>query len=798
MAEVIPQDVEVAQPLLPILFGAVTSPILITLAAYLLGVFGIVKVSSAQGLNEIVAKLLLPCLLLHAMLTLDLSEVQWSIIIVLTVSKLVLMFFLWGIVAVFISRQRLAKQGLYTIFITMSNDIAVGLPIMQVLFPKYQNYIFLVKPPQMLLLNGIAFAFLEFAHVTEHLRVSGGVESINGRPGESAPPPSAPKGVLWQVLLEVSWRMAKNPSVNTVFLGLLVNALFGPQCVPQFILGFLQVAGDGFASCALATLGLSLVGKEKVFFGRGLTWPVVLATLKSVAAPFLTHAIAQIITKDRELLGFFFVYGAIPSSPPVFTFAAEYGVAPDTIAGSLVLTLFMSTLVMLAGTYRMQTPLDLLSQNIALVSGWIALLSVVMVLPMVLVLLTQPAPANSPERCLPWLMFSELCFSSLHLICVFQPFGCCLFSIQLLHEFFRFQASVWICCFAFGLLLMARQQSRQFSAWVPYFHGAAWVLPALLLWPASHSLGQATELLPCIMRPGTHAGFNILALSACLVVDVRCLMLAHASNRASRAAASADSETPLREHSASLRYWSTSLRAESLPFHMPMDDLLSFMFRMRVIVVCEIVNLAFQILGEMRIRFGRNHFLLPFLFGMLLEHGQPLLLFFVFCLQDHVVSHCRSLIKKWWTFCCGPSRQTGEYSSGLDLLKDDAIEGGTDDYPKVELDHLVLLLQRMEGLLRDVHEYHNCFLGTEMVDWLVASGEVESRPHAVAVGRQMVECHLINHVRLERDFEDRPIPYRPTDPLSSFRPSPGQTATGHTPLPVPPHESYADRRANNG
>eukprot|EP00667_Euglena_gracilis_P002179 EG_transcript_2177 len=745
-----PQEVEAAQPLLPILFGAVTSPVFITLAAYLLGVFGIIKVSSAQGLNDVVGKLLLPCLLLHAMLTLDLSEVKWSIIFVLTASKLVLMLFLWGIIRVFISRQRLAKQGLYTIFVTMSNDIAIGLPIMQVLFPKYQNYIFLIKPPQMLLLNGIAFALLEFAHVKEHLRNAGDGATTGGpTAGETVPKhPGVPKGVLRQVLLEVSWRMVKNPSVNTVFLGLLVNAAFGPRAVPQFILGFLQVAGDGFAGCALATLGLSLVGKENFFFGRAMAWPIVLATLKSVAAPFLTHAMAQFITKDRELLGFFFVYGAIPSSPPVFTFAAEYGVAPDTIAGSLVLTMFMSTFVMLAGTYRMQTPLDLLSQNIALVSGWIALVSVVMVLPMVAVLLTQSLPSGSPMRVLPWLMLSELCFSAAHLVCVFQPFGCCLFAIQLLHEFFRLQASVWICCCAFSLVLMAQQQNRQYSTWIPYFHVAAWALPGLMLWPASQSLGQAMELLPCIMRPGSHAGFNILALSVCLIVDLRCLMLARASSHASREVASVDSTTPLREHSGVMRYWSTSLRAESVSFHIPVEDLLSFMFRMRVVVVCEIVNLAFQILGEMRIQFGRNHFLLPFLFGMLLEHGQPLLLFFVFCLQEHVVSRCRSIVKTWWSWCCGWRHL--EHPSGDDLMKDPLQEqDATDDYLEMDPSRLVPLLQRMDVLLRDVHEYHNCFLGTEVVDWLVESGEAQSRSHAVAIGRQMVLCQLICHVRLD-------------------------------------------------
>ena len=165
-----------------------------------------------------------------------------------------------------------------------------------------------------------------------------------------------------QIVPQLLSRVAKNPAVNTVFVGLALNFAFGPKFMPEFILGFLDVAGAGFTGCALAALGLSTAGKERVFTGKGLTWPFLLATLKALVLPFITHSVGRLFTHDRALLNFLFVYGAIPAAPPVFTFAAEYGVCPNTIAGSLVICLFMSALVMVAGTLRLETRNELLTE----------------------------------------------------------------------------------------------------------------------------------------------------------------------------------------------------------------------------------------------------------------------------------------------------------------------------------------------------------------------------------------------------------------------------------------------------
>eukprot|EP00667_Euglena_gracilis_P002987 EG_transcript_2993 len=757
----------------PVLFGAVSRPILITLLSYLLGAFGIIKPTSATGLNDVVSSLLLPSLLLKAMLTMDLSDVQWSILFVIFLSKFILMVFTWALVHAFISNQKLSKIGIYGLFVTLSNDVAVGLPIMQALFPKYQNYLLLVKPQQMLVLNGIGLAILEAAQIMNGQQAGGRSmsprQNDNGKEGKSdmtSDNVSLFKALV-RVFPELVVRLAKNSSLNTVFLGLFVNALFGPKFVPEFLLGALEVAGAGYTGCALVSLGLSMVGKEKVFMGRGLTWPFVLAALKCVALPFLTHALARCFVDDGELLGFFFVYGAIPAGPHAFTFAAQYGASTDVIGGALVLTLFMSTLVTMAGTFRMQAPAELLSEDIADVSSWIALLAVVMVLPMVLIQFTRSLPRTSTSRWLKWLMLSELCFSAVHLACESDaPDGCLLF-IRLLHEFFRIQTSVWLCCLAVIMLYSAKERPRDAEAWAVSFHVAAWSLPALLLVPIAHALTLPYPTLKCILRPGLRQSVtSVTALSCFIAVDLYCLLKAQRT-RKSRFLAKAEKEvdctSALRRSSmGGSQYLTMRYKAESASSLAGGDGNAAFLFQVRLVLVCEIINLVFQIIGELGAFFGqRSFFFLPFLFSTLLEQGQPILLFLVFGFDDQFMGYCRAKLKAWGWLRPATTEDGVVDGSGSERDAADSYDGA---WPELSYDDLLDLYPDLQPLAHDIADYRQCFLGTEVVDMLVNSRKAMSRAHAVAIGRQLLAYHLIAHVRLERDFEDRHAAYRLTEP----------------------------------
>lgn len=56
--------------------------------------------------------------------------------------------------------------------------------------------------------------------------------------------------------------------------------------------------------------------------------------------------------------------------------------------------------------------------------------------------------------------------------------------------------------------------------------------------------------------------------------------------------------------------------------------------------------------------------------------------------------------------------------------------------------------------------YKICFVASELVDWLVSSGEVETRSAAAELGQMLVDTDFIHHVVDEHYFEDAYLFFR--------------------------------------
>lgn len=55
--------------------------------------------------------------------------------------------------------------------------------------------------------------------------------------------------------------------------------------------------------------------------------------------------------------------------------------------------------------------------------------------------------------------------------------------------------------------------------------------------------------------------------------------------------------------------------------------------------------------------------------------------------------------------------------------------------------------------------YHHCFLGNEIVDWIVEKLKI-SRTDAVKLGQKMIDKKIFHHVVDEHQFKDEPLFYR--------------------------------------
>jgi predicted permease len=141
----------------------------ITLLGFLMGRFDIIQPGNCVGMGQFLGLVALPALLFRAMATLDWSTVEWDFLIAVIVSKTV-MFTLAAVLTVFSEPKRdkagVAKAGLYGLFVTQSNDFALGLPIIKGVFgethPEYLKFFYLTGPCQVAWINPIAFLMIEY------------------------------------------------------------------------------------------------------------------------------------------------------------------------------------------------------------------------------------------------------------------------------------------------------------------------------------------------------------------------------------------------------------------------------------------------------------------------------------------------------------------------------------------------------------------------------------------------------------------------------------------------------------
>ncbi len=86
------------------------------------------------------------------------------------------------------------------------------------------------------------------------------------------------------------------------------------------------------------------------------------------------------------------------------------------------------------------------------------------------------------------------------------------------------------------------------------------------------------------------------------------------------------------------------------------------------------------------------------------------------------------------------------------------------DLNRVSVRQLALEMQKENGISIKARRYklklyQRCFLGNEVVDWLVAKLKV-SRTDAVKVGQKMIDKNIFHHVTNDHPFKDEPLFYR--------------------------------------
>lgn len=202
------------------------------------GRLNIISATEAKGLNTFVGTFALPSLIFMSMATLDLSSVNWHFLLAILLAKATVFISVMVITLLVTRPVDMSKSGLLAIFCTQSNDFALGFPIVAALYlkshPEYPSYLYLMAPISLVILNPIAFLFMELGK-----RRLGAVST--NAVADSISALSSPKiETSTSLALNILVKVLFNPVVLMTTLGIVGNLVFHQQ-LPVILEGILKV-----------------------------------------------------------------------------------------------------------------------------------------------------------------------------------------------------------------------------------------------------------------------------------------------------------------------------------------------------------------------------------------------------------------------------------------------------------------------------------------------------------------------------------------------------------------------------
>uniref|UniRef100_A0A8C5CC54 G protein-coupled receptor 155 n=1 Tax=Gadus morhua TaxID=8049 RepID=A0A8C5CC54_GADMO len=390
------------------LFPALLECFGIILCGYIAGRANIITSTQAKGLGNFVSKFALPALLFKNMVELDFGDVIWPFLWSVLIAK-VSVFCIVCVLTLFVASpaSRFSKAGLYSIFATQSNDFALGYPIVNALYrdthPEYLQYIYLVAPVSLVLLNPIGFAFCEVQKWKNQGDRQQSKLSIVG---------------------QVAFQVLKNPVVFMVFIGIIAHFLL-QQRVPAFMVDFVDGLANSFGGAALFYLGLSMVGQLTKLTKSTVVALILLVTAKLLVMPLICKDMVDLLDNTNtsaanhsSLSNYAFIYGVFPSAPSVAIYAAHYNMELEVVTSGMVLSTFLSAPIMYVSAWLLTIPgMDpkLLMESLRNVSFDISIVSLVALVWTIAVMFLSKKYKRLPHMLTVNLLLAQVSQAILHI-----------------------------------------------------------------------------------------------------------------------------------------------------------------------------------------------------------------------------------------------------------------------------------------------------------------------------------------------------------------------------------------------
>uniref|UniRef100_A0A671Q0P1 Integral membrane protein GPR155-like n=1 Tax=Sinocyclocheilus anshuiensis TaxID=1608454 RepID=A0A671Q0P1_9TELE len=732
----------------------------IILCGYVAGRTNIIPATHAKGLGSFVSKFALPALLFKNMVLLDFGDVIWPFFFSILVAKVTVFFFVCVLTLLVADREsRFSKAGLFSIFATQSNDFALGFPIVEALYrnthPEYLQYIYLVAPVSLMVLNPLGFAFCEVQR---------------RRTGE--PQQQSKLQVLGLVLLQV----VKNPVVFMVVIGVISHFLLG-QKIPPFMEEFVDGLANSFGGAALFYLGLTMVGQLKKLTRSTVVALILLITAKLLVMPLICRGMVEVLDcgsrssmNHTSLSNYAFLYGVFPTAPSVAIYASHYNMELEVVTSGMVIGTFLSAPIMYVSAWLLTIPWmdsDPLASALQHVSFNISIISLFALVWSVAVMLLSRKFHRIPH------IFTINLFVAQLLACV----GMIAWNFMAEQDNFLgqvltftllygslYSTYIWPGLIALSLLLMRRREEVNFRPGVPVL-----AVSVLLL---------TGERLPNTIDSAFFYGktqvtcTSVVLFVSIVLCGVSLTLLSrrtqdyHSLERGSLSDSEEDTHT---EQPGAIGSINTGVTLTTPPFQQctstscllveeeqkVADRQNTDIQSTRHVLVCLLLtvsllaNLSSCLWWLFNKDPGRLYLELQF-FCVVANFGQGLISFAFFGLDKHLIisPFKKRLVSLWQGW-------------GQEVTGSAASE-------EIRLTCTQFLTYHKEQCVRDIIHKKRCgqrstteaFLGSDMVRWLQSVGLASDSGEALAYGWRLLEGGVIQHITLEHGFQDEALHYR--------------------------------------
>lgn len=372
-----PQTMAVNLPCFKDLIAVLFECFLIISLGYLSCRFKLIS-TQAKDLNSYLTAFALPMIIFLNIAQMEFKTINLSFLLCMLSAKLLVFTVVSSLTLTISFPRNFGYAGSLSILSTQSNDFALGYPLIKSLYgdnrPEMLNYLSLMAPIQLLILNPLGIIMLEYEKSKQTKKM---IKSQQRNKCNSCSSPAQGDSRMMQSIecqycggymaakprrppLDLGFlkALAMNPLIIASVVALIVNLTYGPE-LPKFVTRVSNTIAASFAAPALFVVGTSMYGKFELLLKNpnDLLLSSVLVLAKVLILPNLMRTLTLLIVPSHTpaeevpyLIDFSFLYGLLPTAPTACIIAKQYGILPDVTSISMLLSTFVSAPLMLAAS----------------------------------------------------------------------------------------------------------------------------------------------------------------------------------------------------------------------------------------------------------------------------------------------------------------------------------------------------------------------------------------------------------------------------------------------------------------